>query len=204
MQSGETLLLQTPSAASLRANARAARQQGGKLLLGLCVFRLPSVEDATNLSAVEIAAALNDETAAPQAQMTAHWQRQGTARWLYLDLANTGTQRIAPAAGTASLTLRLPVLQLRRAQVLSHLNHATPLCAMANELTPCSATRATALQLSVTEWQPGTHLQAVWSVTGEWPTTSLVALPVTLTLQSDDGRTWQTEQVLDLKGTNIQ
>ncbi len=188
----------------MRANARAAGQQGGKLLLGLCVFRLPSVEDTTNLSAVEIAAALKDEATSPQVSMTARWQRQGTARWLYLDFANTGAQRIAPIAGAVTLTLRLPVQQLGRAQVLSHLNHATPLCAAANQHTPCSATRAEALRLAATTWQPGTHLQAVWPVTGEWPTTSLVALPVTLTLQTDDGRTWQTEQVLDLKGANIQ
>ncbi len=200
LQSGETLLLQMPTAASLRANARAARQQGGKLLLGLCVFRLPSADDPTNLSAAEITAALNDETTAPQVAMTARWQRQGTARWIYVDIANTGAQRVSPLAGAATVTLRLLVQQLGRAQVLSHLNHPTPLCAVANELTPCSATRAAALQLSVTDWQPGTHLQAVWPVTGEWPE----ALPVTLTLQSDDGRTWQTEQVLDLKGANIQ
>ena len=200
LQSGETLLLQTPSAASLRANARAARQQGGQLLMGLCVFRLPSVEDATNLSAVEIATTLNDETTSPKVAMTARWQRQGAARWLYLDLANTGAQRAMPVTGAAALTLHLPVRQLGRAQVLSHLNHVTPLCAAANELTPCSATRAAALRLSVTEWQPGTHLQAIWPVTGEWPDT----LPVTLTLQTDDGRAWQTEQVLELKGATQQ
>src|SRR5262249_14958920 len=57
---GDLLTMDAPSAATLRASARVVREEGGSRLLGVCVFRLPVAGDPANLTAEEIAAALND------------------------------------------------------------------------------------------------------------------------------------------------
>jgi len=60
---GETLILDLTNAAVLGAEAVAVRENGGELLLGICVFRLPTAEDGMILSPGEIGAAVaNKET----------------------------------------------------------------------------------------------------------------------------------------------
>src|SRR5205823_8404132 len=54
------LMLDVPSAETLRACARVVRAEAGAALLGICVFRLPGADDATTLTLGEVAAALSD------------------------------------------------------------------------------------------------------------------------------------------------
>ncbi len=60
---GDLLMLDAPSAATLRATARVVREEAGSRLLGVCIFRLPGAEDLANLTAEEIGAAINDREA---------------------------------------------------------------------------------------------------------------------------------------------
>ena len=57
---GETLVFNLPTSASLRTSARNVRENSGALLLGICLFRLPTEDDKTTLTVDEIAAALAD------------------------------------------------------------------------------------------------------------------------------------------------
>lgn len=60
IRAGESLLLDLPTAASLRECGRAVRENGGEWLRGLCLFRLPGRDDTTTLTLAEITAALAD------------------------------------------------------------------------------------------------------------------------------------------------
>ena len=60
IHAGETLMLDLPNSAALRAEARAVRENAGQLLLGICMFRLPTAQDNMILSPSEVAAALAD------------------------------------------------------------------------------------------------------------------------------------------------
>jgi hypothetical protein len=61
MRPGETLVFDIPNVNSLKAAARAVRENAGEQLLGICIFRLPSGFDKTNLSIDEVTAALTSE-----------------------------------------------------------------------------------------------------------------------------------------------
>jgi len=61
VRAGETLVFDLPNVNSLKAAARAVRENAGEQLLGICVFRLPSGFDKTNLSIDEVTAALTSE-----------------------------------------------------------------------------------------------------------------------------------------------
>ncbi len=49
IRAGEFLVVETPSAERFAASLESARNQGGVNLRGICVFRLPASDDATNL-----------------------------------------------------------------------------------------------------------------------------------------------------------
>jgi len=61
MRAGEVLVLDVPTAESLRQSARTVRQWAGESLLGICVFRLPATDDPATLTSAEVAAALADQ-----------------------------------------------------------------------------------------------------------------------------------------------
>jgi hypothetical protein len=59
------VVVDVPSAESLRRAARAVRELAGERFLGLCVFRLPALDDPATLTIAQVASALADlETAA--------------------------------------------------------------------------------------------------------------------------------------------
>jgi hypothetical protein len=61
MHAGDVLVLDVPSAESLRASARIVREWAGEKLLGICVFRLPARGEPAILTVHQIGAALADE-----------------------------------------------------------------------------------------------------------------------------------------------
>lgn len=69
VREGERLLLDVPSAETLRASLRAAREGAGERLLGVCLFRLPSGDDPTALTLAQVAAALADRPAGDKTEV---------------------------------------------------------------------------------------------------------------------------------------
>jgi hypothetical protein len=61
MHAGDVLVLDVPSAETLRASARIVREWAGEKLLGICVFRLPARGEPAMLTVHEIGAALADK-----------------------------------------------------------------------------------------------------------------------------------------------
>lgn len=57
---GDWIVVEVPSAELLRDSARAAREEGGDALVGICVFRLPEGGDRTVLDIRSIGEALDD------------------------------------------------------------------------------------------------------------------------------------------------
>ncbi len=77
---GDFLVVETPSSAVLRASARAAREEGGGTLLGLCVFRLPEPGDRSVLRMASIAAALADRDPAEEVEVSVDGGEPGRFR----------------------------------------------------------------------------------------------------------------------------
>lgn len=64
MHAGDVLVLDVPSAETLRVSARIVREWAGEKLLGICVFRLPARGEPAMLPVDQIGAALADEDSA--------------------------------------------------------------------------------------------------------------------------------------------
>ncbi len=184
LRPGETLLLDVPTAANLRACANAAREQGGALLLGLCIFRLPGAADPTTLTNAELAAALGDQPTQSAAEIKLAFD----GRLINVEVVNTGSASAAPKAGAMSLELRVPRGSVGGAANLAGFAAVEFWCAEPiGPAQACGPRRANVIRLLAYGWRPGMRLHAELLTTEDLPE----ALAATVSVGLDDGRTWQ-------------
>lgn len=171
---GDFLVLDSPSTGSLQESARMVRELAGKKLLGICVFRLPGVDDAATLTIEQIAAALSEggqvikadinlavlhETAAQRE--TRHGSRNPVLR---LTAANTGT--VNSILGAALIVdLSVPA---GKAHVISvdGFRSVETLCGTSDRNSrslpqPCSERLANILRFRAGTFAPGKRAQAL-------------------------------------------
>ncbi|HEV7902246.1 MAG TPA: DUF3142 domain-containing protein, partial [Pyrinomonadaceae bacterium] len=110
VRAGDRLLLDVPSAETLRASARAARTEGGARLLGLCLFRLPGASEPTTLTLPQITAALDDAPPGIATDVQFESDDAGThdARRLSIKATNSGVAGALFGDDALTLTLRVP------------------------------------------------------------------------------------------------
>jgi uncharacterized protein DUF3142 len=198
VRAGEHLLLDAPTSQSMRDTARIVRNRAGDLLLGLCIFRLPCRDDRTTLTIKEVSGALSDTDSRfstnLHADIESSRENSGQHR-LTLRIANAGSSRSLMGVGAINLDLPLPRGSLR-AVSLRGFDTFEPLCADSNAQTlqPCSLRRANLLRLSSTTWVPGEVAYAAIEIAEEPPET----LAVTISAETDDGRTMNDRQTVTL------
>jgi hypothetical protein len=191
IRAGELLMLDVPSIESLKECARVVRERGGENLLGLCIFRLPSIDDATNLSLQEVQCALLDETALPAAQITGKWNEK--YQTLTLEIANSSA--IATPMGEAVLSVDLPLPEGSIKEIATDQTlHCESLFADANQVRPCVERRANILRFTANCFPAG----------GKWQTTIKFAsqlpgnLQVTISLQTSNYAELRETQVISI------
>ncbi len=192
VRGGDLLMLNTPSAATLRASARAVRQEAGSRLLGLCVFRLPGDGDPANLTAAEIADALYDRDTTIATELKIERVRQaidGPMRQLALSAMNTGTAGARLGDGALTVDLRFPPGSLSDITGLNGFARFESLCVSSRggAPRPCSLRRANLLRLKARSWPPGARAAANISLASTVP----VSVPTKVNVQAEDGRDWQ-------------
>jgi hypothetical protein len=188
---GEQLMLDTPSAATLRASARAVREEAGERLLGLCVFRLPSADDPATLGAAEIAAALADREATIATEV--HVRRAEASQWT-IRAANTGTAAARLGDGALGIELRIAPGSLRDVQPLTGAIGVATSCdaPLDGAPRPCSVRRASRVRIAALAWPPGATAEARLDFATDPP----VSIPAQITMRAGDGRVWQaTEEI---------
>jgi hypothetical protein len=200
MHRGDVLVLDVPSAESLRLAARAVRESAGEKLLGICVFRLPAVEDPATLNLAQVASALADfESAAkveiriyPDAQIVAG-SSSSPANWI-VEVKNSG------AASAINGTIKID-LQTSTGEIES----LTPpglaaleyLCARNTNLSaldPCSQRRANVIRLRLRTLMAGQTLTARLAMK---PPTKVI--PVLIEMQTDTGQTYQERREVNVE-----
>jgi hypothetical protein len=205
VHAGEQLMIDAPSAESLRASLRAVRGQAGERLLGVCLFRLPTADDRTSLTLAQTVAALADREATTETTISLSREESGGADsasssdHLRLTITNGGAGG-ALLGDAMTVTVGVPAGSVRGVVALENLAGAEMLCGSqtpGGALEPCSARRANAVRLRATAWRPGAKSLLVLNVGGALPH----ALPVSLGVRADDGRVWRSErQVLIVGG----
>ncbi|HEX4945186.1 MAG TPA: DUF3142 domain-containing protein [Blastocatellia bacterium] len=195
IKAGESLVFDLPSAASLRASARAVRENAGEQLLGICVFRVPMANDETTLSSGEIAAALQD---APEKVATALTLQRSTNHQLQLRATNIGTASAMLSNEAFTIDLAIPAGSLNEITNVAGFAAYKTLCRRPgmNDAQPCSERRANELRLRARAWKPDSVATMTLSVKEELPAT----LAAVVTTRVNDGRIEQ--EAFDLQLQN--
>jgi len=189
---GDQLMLDAPSAATLRASARAVREEAGERLLGISVFRLPGAGDPTTLTAAEIAAALADRETTIAAELKIERPPRTDDNRLVFNATNTGTASARPGPGAMALELRIPPASLREISGLSGFTGVETLC---DDARSCSLRRASLVRLKTHAWPPGARARANLIFASASPP----AVSAQITVQADDGRTWQEQKEIVIR-----
>ena len=186
--SGETLVFDIPTSASVRSAARAVRHGAGELLLGICVFRLPSSNDPTNLSALEIAEALSDKETVAIPKLSLAKNDGGS---FSLRATNEGTGRTIVGNGALTIDMTIPRGSVASVRGLSGISDYQTLCGDAE---PCASQRATILRLSSASFQPGSSISWTMKFDSDMPD----VFPTVVTTNVDDGRVIRQEYDLHI------
>jgi len=195
MHAGDVLVVDVPSAESLRLSAKIVREQAGEKLLGICVFRLPAAADPATLTIAQVKSALTDLDSAAQVEvrMLADAQpslpdQRTAANWV-LEIKNNGTA--SAIVGTVRVDLQtdpgtVESVTPRGSALVESLCAATGATGL-NELTPCSFRRANVIRFRPRTLMPGEIVTARLIVN---PGPALV-IPVFIELQTDTGQTYR-------------
>lgn len=194
MRSGEWVMLDMPTAESLRLSARAVRENAGNRLLGICVFRLPAESDPTTLTIEEVARALSDAPSVNAVDIRTDIQSASSGESkLTLSITNTGSTRAILEDGSFAVDLRIPAGALQAVRLEGFASYSTH-CALSdllfNEgdewLESCSARRANVVRLKSGIWKPGATLKATIDLTADAPST----IAATIEVKNDRLESW--------------
>ena len=183
VHTGETLMLDIPNSAVLRAEARAVRENAGDLLLGICMFRLPTAQDSMILNPGEVTAALADVGTKPSTTVSILSSRAH----LTLKARNDGTASSSIGDGAFTIDLDVPPGTVGSVTKLEGFSKYETLCSAdydKKSVRPCSMARSDILRLMTNNWRPDMSASIDMQINGELPQ----HLTATVTTSLDDGR----------------
>ncbi|MDT7603400.1 MAG: hypothetical protein QOF61_1397 [Acidobacteriota bacterium] len=191
IRAGEQLMIDVPSAETLRASLRSVREQAGGRLIGVCLFRLPAATDRTALTLAQVVAALADRPATSETKVQLSREApdatgEESSAHLCLTITNDGMSG-ALLGEALTVTLGVPAGSVGGIAGLENFENVETLCGDATRggaFEPCSARRANAVRLRARAWRPGAKSLATLSVSNVLPS----QLPVEVIVRDDDGR----------------
>lgn len=203
MHAGDVLVIDVPSAESLRLSARAVRELAGEKLLGICVFRLPLVDDPATLTVAQVASALADIDSVPDVEVRIVPDAQllpvgevQVPNWI-LEVKNVGTANAI--IGSVKIDLQVPPGTIESLKS-SQSGLLETLCVPEGDTKlispqPCSQRRANLIR-----FQPRTLMP------GQTVTARLVmnrgasrVIPVSIEMQADSGQPYQDRQEVTIE-----
>jgi len=194
MHSGDVLVVDVPSAESLRMSARTVRELAGKKLLGVCVFRLPGENDPATLSVKQVAAAMADVDSTVEVEVRILPDLQppvsqaSASNWI-LEVTNAGTANAT--IGSAQIDLQVSTGQIesltpKRSDLLQSL------CAPAGATKtvgaqPCSQRRANVIRFRPNVLRAGQTVTARLAMN----LSASKAIPVFIEMQTETGQPYR-------------
>lgn len=197
LKAGESIMLDLPTSEALRANIQAVRETAGEQLLGICIFRLPTEGNPTNLTIAEISDAIKDINSSIATEVNLLSMSKGKTTELQLTMKNTGSANPLMGDDSFNIDLEVPIGRIT-SLYLGNAVVAKPLCGALNgvteksQLTPCSLQRANVIRFAAKYLRPGEELKVVIEMLGEVPSRITSILSINL----DNGRTWQEKRNL--------
>jgi hypothetical protein len=195
MHSGDVLVVDVPSADSLRMSARTVREFAGTKLLGICVFRLPGEDDPATLSLKQVAAAMADLDSTVEVEVrmlpdpqVSNVNQATTSNWI-LEVTNAGTANAA--VGSVKIDLEVSAGQIesltpKRSDLLESL------CAPAGatktvDAQPCSQRRANVIRFRPNVLRAGQTVTARLAMN----LNPSKVIPVSVEMQTETGQPYR-------------
>jgi len=196
MHAGDVLVLDVPSAESLRISAQLVRKLAGEKLLGICVFRLPSSTDPATLNIEQVAVALADQPSSLNFSINVKSDRRRPGAAL-LQVENRGT---ADALGVLRIDIALGSATIDSVSVPRWASFET-MCGLADAnnqavFQPCSSNRANLVRISSRGLRSGQTLRALMS----FKSSVRNSLPVSIETQTDDGKPFRQQLEISFEG----
>jgi hypothetical protein len=211
LRAGEWLVLDLPTAESLRASARAVRERAGERLLGICVFRLPAEDDPTTLTLDEVQTALTDVPPTVAATATMKMIARNAARSdtdrrvLAVTIANGGSASALLGGDAIIVDLRVPAGSVRAVSLdgfaSSKMLYERPggKAVDGEFLQPCGSGRANVVRLAAPAWRPGDGPTAFLELASEMPQ----SVSILITVRTDAGRVWREERIVKVSDGGV-
>lgn len=208
LHAGDVLVVDQPSAESLRVAARAVRELAGEKLLGICVFRLAGVDDPATLTIAQVASALADRDSLANVDVKILSDTQNlsvnqtaSTAWI-LKVKNTGTAGSTIGSVKVDLQTTPGTIEIRGPESLSSLEF---LCDRGNATSqtnrePCSQRRANVIRFKPRILAPGQTVQAQLVMNPG----SLRAIPVSVEMQTDTGQWYRERLEVAVEGSTKQ
>ena len=187
MSAGDVLVVELPSAETLRGAARITRELAGTRLLGICVFRLPVSEDPATLNLAQVTTALSDQDST--AGIDVRIKQAAESNQLILEFKNTGTTN--HLVGSLKIDLTAPSGSFTTVSPSPGIS-TQPMCLSerASGPQPCSEHRANLLRLTIQFLPSGQTLTTGLTLSGKPPATT----PVLITMQTDTGEIYSEQR----------
>ncbi len=177
---GESLVFDSPTPESLREAGRIVREEAGDSLLGICVFRLPSTRDTTNLRLREIVDALRDLPATNGVDITA--SKVGSN--LEIRVLNSGSSS-SFAHEALAIEIAVPPGSVRGVLANAGFSGFETLCSNGSRVpAKCSSLRSNIIRLTRNSWRPGDQA----SIRLNANHTPIASLTAHIETRSDNGR----------------
>lgn len=211
LRAGEWLVLDLPTAESLRASARVVRERAGDRLLGICVFRLPAKDDPTTLTIQEVQTALTDvaPTVAATAVMKMIARNDARAvndrRVLAVTIANGGSASARLGGDAIVVDLRVPPGSVRAVSLdgfaSSEMLYERPggKAVDGEFLQPCGSGRANVVRLAAPAWRPSDGPTAFLELASEMPQ----SVSILIIVRTDAGRVWRDERIVKVSDGGV-
>jgi hypothetical protein len=201
MHAGDLLVVDVPSAESLRLSARIVRELAGEKLLGICVFRLPAGDDPATLNVAQVATALADlqstaevavrlraegQSGADAAAMASPGRQANPSNWI-LEVQNLGTANAIVGSVKIDSQTTAGLIQ----SLTPHGNASVEwLCLTAGAPTvptPCSQRRASVIRFKPPTFSAGQTVIARLAIK-PGPTS---VIPIFIEMQTDNGQSYR-------------
>jgi len=195
MHAGDVLVVDSPSAQSLRLLARLVRKLAGEKLLGICVFRLPAADDPATLTIAQVATALADQDSSPDFKINFR-SNPARSRSASLEIENNGT---ANAMDGFKIDITIPpgiidsILAPRGGSIetICRVGAGDKLSDV-----PCSQQRANLIRITTRGLRSSASLRVNFICNSP----ALKGLPVFLETQTDAGQTFRDQREVHLTG----
>lgn len=187
---GESIVFDSPTMESLREAGRIVRAEAGDSFLGICVFRMPTTGDTTNLRLREIVDALRDRPATNGIDLTATRIEAG----LEITVLNSGSAS-SFAHEALAIELSVPPGSIRGVLANNGFSGFETLCASGSGVpVKCSSLRADVIRLTRNSWRPGDEASIRLTTKS-----SFADLTAIIAARSDSGRTETIKRSITIK-----